>query len=104
MENPPLEKLIERLEKLDIREWKYEYYNYGHQLVARTNGLIIQLYDKGGYKIKIVSDQGHKEIAYDPANKTEKDILKKFCERMVKSYEEFREKELQERLDSFLSE
>ncbi|MDP2906838.1 MAG: hypothetical protein Q8O03_02760 [Nanoarchaeota archaeon] len=104
MERPPLEKLIERLEKLDIQEWKYEYYTYGHQLVARTNGLIIPLYHKGDYQIKIMSDQRHKEISYQPANKTEKDMLKKFCEKIAKSYEELREKELQERIDSFLSE
>jgi len=103
MEKPKLEKIIKRLERLDIREWKREYYDYGMQLVARTNGLIIQLYDKGDYQIKIMSDYGHKEVSYKHVSKTEKDMLKKFCEKIAKSYEELREKELQERLDRFLS-
>ena len=102
MENPPLEKIIKRLEKLDIREWKYEYYSYGYQFVARTNGLVIELRDKEDC-LKVTSDYGHKSMVYEPTNKAEKDMLKKFCEKITKTYEGHIEKELQDRITNFLS-
>lgn len=105
MEKLPLEKVIEKLEKLDIQAWERD----GVIFTARVSGLKVRLQV---YKdplnmtyscIYIGSEDRTRQISYDAKSKTEKDMIKSFYEKTRKKYDELKDKEFEERLQHFLS-
>lgn len=106
MEKPPLEKVIEKLEKIDIQAWERD----GVTFTARVSGLKVRLQvykdplNTTCSRIYIGSEDGTRQISYDAKNKTEKDMIKGIYEKTCKKYDELKDKEFGERLDNFLSE
>lgn len=104
MEKQPLEKIIEKLEKIDIREWERD----GNSFNARTRGLLIHLHvykDMGMTccHIELISEDKHNELRYDPKNKAEKNMIKSFYEKTCKKYQEYKDTEFEDRVNAFLS-
>lgn len=95
-----LGKVLEKLEKLDIREWAYE----AGPLVAEKYGLKFRL---GCEWLYVMSTTGNLWfIEYNTnniKNKPLKKMLKQFYETTCTALKEHQKKELEERLDSFLS-
>lgn len=114
MEKPPLEKIIERLEKLDLREWDRE---CDTTLITKTGGLILYL-TKGGYKNRIDGDRiryeliirkieknaGCIEYSYNKKEKSLRDKLEKLYEKISSALKESEDTEILGRLNEFVSE
>jgi len=103
MEKPPLEKVIERLEKLDIREWEHD----DNVFKARYGGVSILLdsYRDMGMTfshIEIVSDDRSNRLRYEAKGKSDKNAIKNFYDRLYQRYREFKDKEFEEKIKSLL--
>lgn len=117
MEKQPLEKVLEKLEKLDIREWRYKYDSRANKnvLITETGGLRF-IIKKEGYKENILSyllHIGHIEpdfcstdtcIAYfyDKKNKPQRELLGNFYEKTLSSLKEGHKKKLEEKFEFFM--
>ncbi|MDP2906840.1 MAG: hypothetical protein Q8O03_02770 [Nanoarchaeota archaeon] len=121
MEKLPLEKIIERLEKLDIREWRYTYEApfSGSFLIVETNGLRFSIAKRGFTRrmedtlkySMFVEDAGDEitndcfvEYIFDKKNKPQREILDKFYEKTLTSLKEYKEKTIKEKLNDFVLE
>ncbi len=114
METQELEKILEKLENLDIREWDKEYDN---QLSTKTGGLRFYL-TKGGFKNRIDGDKiyyeltirkteknaGCIEYSYNKKEKTLRDKLEKLYEKISSALKDSEDAETLRRLDEFVSE
>jgi len=112
MEKQPLDKIIEKLEKLDIRGWQYEY-ERNHEfpsgcnfLITKTSGLTVYLYKERGciptpYCLKFTNEGGKDELSY--GSKKERELVKKFYEKTYELYNKHKTEEFQEKLNNFLS-
>lgn len=104
MEKPLLEKIIERLEKLDIREWERD----GNRFNARHSGLLIHLHvykDMGmlNCHIEIINEGNDNELCYEAKCKADKNIIKNFYDKICKRYHEFKDREFEDKVRNFLS-
>ncbi len=107
MEKPKLEKLIKKLETLDIREWKY---NNGI-LTAEVCGMRFRIYSGKNYYTRLLIKNMEGNIEFEDKvffNDKETKGLKVALELLYnKTYEsllEYEDKQLTERLDTFLLE
>ncbi len=122
MEKPPLEKVIEKLEKTDLREWKsglLNYYSAFYQpaFTIRLNGLkfkVSRWHPKMmskvfSYSLSIEIDEytgTMKYEEYEDNSKTKgcrQKMIKDLYENVHKNLLEHREKEFRERLNTFLA-
>jgi len=111
MEKPELEKVIEKLEKLDIREWGISGYSFKKPiLTAKTNELMFytKIYDKFEipfnkicYSI-IIQDENQKVFIEYEEEDTKKGKMGKFYENLCKNFEKFNEDELIRRTQDFI--
>lgn len=114
MEKPPIEKIIEKLEKTDIQRWKlvYEPAFSKNFLFVETNGLrfSIEKYDKSysmyieNVEDRMTNNWGIITYTFDKKNKAQKAIFEKFYEQILESLREDKEKRALEKLDEFVSE
>jgi len=121
MEKPPLERVIEKLEKLDLREWDLESDNilrHGSILSAKTGGLRFYL-TKGGFKgdllegdgvyyeliiRKIDKNAGYIKYYYNKNDKASRAKLERLYTKVLSALQESHDAEILERLNEFLSE
>ncbi len=114
MEKPELEKVIEKLEKLDIREWNIlTHRNEIPDLTAKTKGLVVSiklyesnnpikmlfpfcLFDEMIYSIAIQDENQKVFIEYRDDSKKGK--IYKFYEKLCKNLEKFKEDEFSRRI------
>lgn len=108
MEKPLLEKIIEKLEKIDIRGWEYTTAHGDFIFTTINSGLKFRLslitdppmpYK---YHFDVIDENKDKKIEY--GHKAEKELIKRFYEKIKQEYDKFVENEFQEKLDNFLSE
>lgn len=123
MEKPELEKVIEKLEKLDLREWKEKkqepivYEERHYEFIANINGLVFSIYVSRKSRefrkdlyypcLSITNNEGTMRIDYN----SEKDIPsvpmlrfhKKIKDYLSDDFKEKQRKEFEERLNDFLS-
>ncbi len=110
MEKPPLDKIIEKLEKLDIREWKTidDTFFTGWNFSVHIQGLVFHLarYNKNDYGFYIQNEEKSIRIEYN----NQKKIINSFGEKLFKTLAEYKKKELprqekefEERLNRFVS-
>ncbi len=105
MEKLLLEKVIEKLEKLDIHEWKW----VNKRLVTRTNGMTVYLYKEPikiptSYCLELTNEEDVGLGLEYGSSKKEKELVKKFYEKILETYDKYKKEELQEMLDNFLKE
>ncbi|MDP2906841.1 MAG: hypothetical protein Q8O03_02775 [Nanoarchaeota archaeon] len=114
MEKPPLEKIIEKLEKLDIREWDKE---CSTTLITKTGGLRFYL-TKGGFKNILDGDRIYYELiirktdknagcikySYDGNEKTLREKLENLYKKIDSALKESQDTEILGRLNEFASE
>lgn len=114
METPELEKIIKKLEEVDIYRWKYVYEPSFSRyfLFVETNGLRFSI-AKGSFEYSMFIENVEDEISnnwglikhtFDKKNKPQRELLDKFYEKKLASLKEYKEKEIKEKFNSFLSE
>jgi hypothetical protein len=121
MERPQLEKVIEKLKGLDIQRWKFihEHVYSGDFLITETNGLRFSIFKRGSkgrmedtfrYSV-FVEDAGDEitnncfiEYTFDKKSKPQRELLDKFYEKTLAALKGYKEKEIKEKLDNFVSE
>ncbi len=112
MEKPPLEKIIEKLEKLDIQEWSTSpYLKDMPGLTAKTNGLVIDV--KPYYKEKLnpfaeelwycifLQDENQK-LFIEYRDHAKKGGIHKFYEKLCRKLEDFSVSEFEKRVQDFI--
>ncbi len=108
MEKPPLEKVLEKLGKIDIGGWEHTEDNYYSIFTTSINGLKVRLslYSDSPlpkqYRLEIKDERGPRKIEYN--HKSGKELIKNFYEKIYQTYEKFTENEFQEKLNSLVSE
>jgi len=106
MEKPLLEKVIERLEKLDIREWTFrrDMQEVPYPLTAETGGLRFILRKYQGLEIENITGGPYSE--YHPPssvkNKHLKEKLNQLYDTICTRLKEYQKKELEEKLNNIL--
>jgi len=107
MEKPPLEKLIKRLEELDIHEWQYEDSGYGKRLKTKSSGLTFYLYRvkdiTSVYYLDIMNECQSKKVSYK-SNKKSEGGVKKFYETVSDKRNKIEEEDFNEKVNRWLSE
>lgn len=107
METQELEKILEKLENLDIREWTYrsDLNQIPHPLTAKIGGLNFKLEP---YCLEIEDISGGPYCAHYHAcgikNKPLKKMLTGFYQTICDKLKEYQKKEVEEKLKIFLSE
>lgn len=115
MEEPSLEKIIEKLKEVEIPRWKYVYEPAFSKnfLIVEISGLKFSIEKKSdGDKYFIYIETVDDKITnnyfikhtFDKKNNSQKEMLKKFYETTLASLKEYKEKIIKERLDYFISE
>lgn len=115
MEIQELERILEKLEKIEIHNWKFVYEPTYTQdfLIAETNGLKFSIEKKGDsarYTMNIENiEEGltNKCFIYHSFGKKEKpqrEMLARFYEKKTASLKEYKERIIKEKLEYFLSE
>lgn len=105
MENPPLEKIITKLDKIDARAWKLEaLYCY----ITKASGLTVRVFkfeDLGRtrYKLELVDDDSYQRVSYISYNAEEKDMLEGFYNDISNKYHKVKSEEFKEMMDNLLS-
>lgn len=113
---PSLDKVIKKLEELDIREWECIDSRFGHKFIARVGGLTVHVFktDVGTlrkyHKIEIINREGinregERRIDYFSYKKrsVEEKCISKLYDRLRKEYEEHHKKEFEETLEQVFS-
>ncbi len=105
MEKPPLEKVIEKLEKLDARAWKRETFDCYTTKISGLTVHILQFTDleRIMYKLELVDDDGYQRVSYTSYNEEQKGMLKNFYESVSEEYHKVKGKEFKEMIDNLLS-
>lgn len=111
MEKPELEKVIEKLEKLDTREWEVSSYNLKKPvLTAKTNELTFytKIYEKFDILLdkichSIVIQDGNQKvfIEYEEED-TKNGKINKFYEKLCKNLEKLKEDEFSRRIQDII--
>lgn len=99
---PSLEKVIKKLEELDIREWKCNNGHYGKWFTARIGSLQVCVYKWEKHHQLAINKQG--EMLYVRYYNKKKDSIEEkkiseFYDKLYKKHEEYEKKELEEALD-----
>lgn len=106
MEKPPLDKVIKKLEELDIRGWKCGNGRYGKEFTAEIGPLHIYVYKwEKHHEIAIRNYVGMLRIEYHSTEKgglEEKKILELY-DKLCKEYEEHDEKSFEAALEQIFS-
>lgn len=114
MEIPPLDKIIEKLEKLDLREWDK---GSDNSLNTEIGGLRFYL-TKGGFKNILDGDRIYYELiirktdknagcikySYDQNEKPLRDKLENLYKKISSTLKESQDTEILGRLNEFMSE
>ncbi len=106
LKKPSLDKVIKKLEGLDIREWKCNNGHYGKEFTARIGPLQIYAYKwEKHHKIAINNQGGILSVKYYNKKKDsiEEKKISEFYGRLCKEHGEHEEKELEEALDQVFS-
>ncbi len=113
METQELEKLLEKLKNVDIQRWRYAYEPAFSRdfLFIETNGLRFSITKNDfGYTMYIenVEDKlsntcGLVDHIFDKKNKPQRELIGKFYEKTLESLRGYKEKEIKEKLNTFLS-
>lgn len=103
-----LEKFLKKLEKLDIREWTYrlDISRVPHPLTAETCGLRFILDKYGILEIENITGGPYSEYYSISSikNKSLKKTLKQLYDVIYDKLKEHKRKELEEKIEAFLSE
>lgn len=105
MEKPLLEKVIKKLEKLDVRAWRRETLDC---FTTKASGLTVHILrftelEKIRYKLELKDDDGYQRISHTSYNKEEKDMLERFYENINEKYNKIKEEEFKEMINNLLS-
>lgn len=108
---PSLDKVLKRLEELDIQAWERKDNNGGPRFIANVNGLTVYLFidyiDLGThyYGLTITNRDGNKNIIYKNYGKksAERKGLENLYQTILKKFDEIQEKEFEEMIKNFLS-
>lgn len=113
MERPSVDKVIERLEKLDIHEWSilgHYGINHVYHLTAKDNGIVInvRLYSRVGLRDDInycisIQEENQK-ISLDYSDHSKKGKIYKFYEKLCKNLDELHQEEFKKRIQDFTHE
>lgn len=121
METPELEKIIKKLESLDISRWKYTYEpSFSDSfLIVETNGLRFSIKKRGStgcmensLRYVVFIENAEDEITnncciehiFDKKNKPQREMLKSFYNQTLTSLNKYKEKVIKEKLNDFVSE
>lgn len=115
MEKPPLEKVLEKLEKLDTQRWEWKHGYLGPAFTTRIGDLKFYLEkrkkygafaDKFYYALTIQNIDGSVEIEYFNIEKqsVEEKELSRLHTKLYSTLKGIREKRFEESIDEFLSE
>ena len=115
---PSLDKVIKKLEGLDIREWKREKRGYVYKFIARLGGLTIYIstYNNNGtwirtyHIVQIINQNGDMDVSYlyPKKNSVEEKCISKLYDKLNEKYEkyfkkEYFKKEFEENLEQVFS-
>lgn len=107
MERSKLEKLIKKLETLDVREWKYN--DSDGNLTTEVCGMEFRIRILGGVtylNIKNIENSirvEEREFFDNKETKYLRGVIEKFYQKTRESLAEYEKKQLTEKLDTFLS-
>lgn len=117
MEKPELEKILKKLEKLDLHRWEWKGQYYGPAFIARMGYLTFYLSkekdhfvsvwkdDKICHFLTIENEDKSIKIVYSYRSKSTEEIeIKNFYEKLRSALKESREKRFEQSLNEFLSE
>lgn len=93
MEKLLLEKVIERLEKIDLHEWKW----VNNRLATRTNGMTVYLYTEPNmiptqYCLELTNEEDAGRGLKYGSSKKEKELVKKFYRKILETYDKYKKK------------
>ena len=106
MERPELEKLLKKLEALDIREWRYN----DCILTAEVCGMQFNILSGKKYYTRLViknveNKSKFEAVEYFDSKETKpfKKVIESFYKKTYESLLEYENKQLTEKLDTYLS-
>lgn len=107
MQKPPLEKIIEKLEKLDFREWSYSrgdpHDSFRREyLKANVRGLIFEI-DSYHSRLTIKNQEANTWVLYGD-KKSDKKKIDILFGNISTRIAEYKGKEMEENLNGFLTE
>jgi len=112
-EDPELEKILRKLEKLDVREWTADNpTNYMASISVKTEGIEFYLKKEmpgiGKQYSLMIRNAGDEVWAisylHDKENKPSRKLLREFYEKTSARIMEHKTTQLKEKLDNFISE
>lgn len=115
MEKPPLEKIVEKLEKLDLERWEWKYGYTGPTFCTKIGNLKVYVREEKNfgtfvnkYYHSLVIENRDESVSISYYNKNNQSVEEKeigqLYKKLYSNLKEIREKRFEEAINEFLSE